>query len=107
MPKNIMTDAEVKLTGYRSGKKYPESFLSLIHIWSIDPKTGIKISSLYDGKSGRPSDESMRMFDVLVVDQFLHDGAKLHHAIDPAGGCRRKVSVFIRFNSILNPLVSR
>lgn len=35
---------------------------------SIDPKTGIKISSLYDGKSGRPSDESMRMFDVLVVD---------------------------------------
>ena len=26
MPKNIMTDAEVKLTGYLSGKKYPESF---------------------------------------------------------------------------------
>ena len=28
----------------------------------------IFVSSLYDGKSGRPSDESMRMFDVLVVD---------------------------------------
>ncbi|MBM6858891.1 IS4 family transposase, partial [Mediterranea massiliensis] len=26
MPKNITTDAEVKLTGYLSGKKYPESF---------------------------------------------------------------------------------
>ena len=35
---------------------------------SVDPKTGIKISSLYDGKSGRPSDESMHSFDVLLVD---------------------------------------
>lgn len=35
---------------------------------SVDPKTGIKISSLYDGKSGRPSNESMRTFDVLLVD---------------------------------------
>ena len=26
LPKNIMTDAEVKLTGYLSEKKYPESF---------------------------------------------------------------------------------
>ena len=26
MPRNIMTDAEVKLTGYLSEKKYPESF---------------------------------------------------------------------------------
>jgi len=29
----------------------------------------------------------------LIVDQFLHNGAKLHHAFDPAGGCRRKVSL--------------
>lgn len=35
---------------------------------SVDPQTGIKISSLYDGKSGRPSDESMRSFDVLLAD---------------------------------------
>lgn len=35
---------------------------------SVDPKTGIKISSLYDGKSGRPSDGSMHSFDVLLVD---------------------------------------
>lgn len=26
MPKNILTDAEVKLIGYTSEKKYPESF---------------------------------------------------------------------------------
>ena len=26
MPKNVLTDAEVKLTSYLSGKKYPESF---------------------------------------------------------------------------------
>lgn len=26
MPKNILTDAEVKLAGYLSEKKYPESF---------------------------------------------------------------------------------
>ena len=26
MPKNILSDAEVKLIGYTSGKKYPESF---------------------------------------------------------------------------------
>ena len=26
MPKNILTDAEVKLVGYLSEKKYPESF---------------------------------------------------------------------------------
>lgn len=26
MPKNVLTDAEVKLTGYMSEKKYPESF---------------------------------------------------------------------------------
>ncbi len=35
---------------------------------SVDSKTGIKISSLYDGKSGRPSEESMQSFDVLLVD---------------------------------------
>ena len=29
----------------------------------------------------------------LVVNQFLHNGAKLHHALNSAGGCRRKVSL--------------
>lgn len=35
---------------------------------SIDPKTGIPIRSLYDGKNGKPSAESIRSFDWLVVD---------------------------------------
>ncbi len=35
---------------------------------SVDAKTGIPILSLYTGKTPRPSDESMQMFDVLVVD---------------------------------------
>lgn len=35
---------------------------------SVDKKTGVPILSLYDGKLGRPSETSMRKFDVLVVD---------------------------------------
>ena len=35
---------------------------------STDPRTGIPIRSLYDGRTQRPSDETMRSFDVLVVD---------------------------------------
>lgn len=35
---------------------------------SVDPKTGISILSLYDGKRQQPSDETMMLFDVLVVD---------------------------------------
>lgn len=35
---------------------------------SVDPATGIPVRSLYDGRNRRPSDETMRSFDVLVVD---------------------------------------
>ncbi|MBR6416999.1 MAG: DUF1343 domain-containing protein [Bacteroidales bacterium] len=35
---------------------------------SVDEKTGVPILSLYEGGKGRPSDESMSKFDVLVVD---------------------------------------
>ena len=35
---------------------------------SVDEKTGIPIRSLYEGKSGRPSDEVMNSFDLLIVD---------------------------------------
>ena len=35
---------------------------------SVDPKTGVPILSLYDGKDRRPSEKSMRKFDILVVD---------------------------------------
>ena len=34
----------------------------------IDAKTGIRILSLYNGNTQRPSDDVMRSFDVLVVD---------------------------------------
>ncbi len=34
----------------------------------VDAKTGIPILSLYTGKTPRPSDEAMAMFDVLIVD---------------------------------------
>lgn len=35
---------------------------------SVDRKTGVPILSLYDGKPGKPSEASMRKFDLLVVD---------------------------------------
>lgn len=35
---------------------------------SVDPKTGVPILSLYDGNTGKPSAESMRKFDLLIVD---------------------------------------
>jgi uncharacterized protein YbbC (DUF1343 family) len=35
---------------------------------SVDEQTGVPILSLYDGKDGKPSEKSMKSFDVLVVD---------------------------------------
>ncbi len=35
---------------------------------SVDEKNGVPILSLYDGNLGRPSEENIRKFDVLVVD---------------------------------------
>ena len=35
---------------------------------TVDAKTGVPILSLYDGKEQRPSEASMRKFDILVVD---------------------------------------
>lgn len=35
---------------------------------SVDTKTGVPILSLYDGKEQRPSENSMRKFDILVID---------------------------------------
>ena len=35
---------------------------------SVDPKTGVPILSLYDGNLSKPSAESMKKFDVLIVD---------------------------------------
>jgi len=35
---------------------------------STDTKTGIPIRSLYEGNTGRPAEETMHSFDVLVMD---------------------------------------
>lgn len=35
---------------------------------SIDQKTGISIRSLYDGDAGKPSKESMELFDIMIID---------------------------------------
>lgn len=49
--------------GFRGGADAGEHVAS-----SIDPKTGIPIASMYDGKTRRPSDETMSRFDVIVTD---------------------------------------
>lgn len=35
---------------------------------SVDEKTGIAIRSLYDGDAGKPSKESMGLFDIMIID---------------------------------------
>jgi len=35
---------------------------------SVDLKTGVPILSLYDGNTGKPSAESMKKFDMLIID---------------------------------------
>ena len=35
---------------------------------SVDPQTGVPILSLYDGNTGKPSNESMQKFDLLIID---------------------------------------
>lgn len=35
---------------------------------SVDQKTGIPIRSLYDGDAGKPSKESVDLFDVMIID---------------------------------------
>lgn len=49
--------------GFRGDADYGEKVAS-----SVDPKTGILISSLYDGKSKKPSKKAMDMFDILIID---------------------------------------
>lgn len=49
--------------GFRGGADAGESVSS-----SVDEKTGVPISSLYDGKSMKPSRKAMSLFDVLIID---------------------------------------
>ncbi len=49
--------------GFRGGADAGESVNS-----AVDEKTGVAISSLYDGKSKKPSAKAMNLFDVLIID---------------------------------------
>lgn len=71
---------------------------------SVDAKTGVPILSLYDGKSGRPGDESMRKFDLLIVDiqdvglRFYTYYASMTRLMDACAEHNKKVLLLDRPN---------
>lgn len=71
---------------------------------SVDSKTGVPILSLYDGKSGKPSEESIRKFDLLIVDiqdvglRFYTYYASMVRLMDACAEFNRKVLVLDRPN---------
>lgn len=71
---------------------------------SVDSKTGVPILSLYDGNLGRPSDESMRKFDILIVDiqdvglRFYTYYASMVRLMDVCAQYNRKVLILDRPN---------
>ena len=85
--------------GFRGGADAGEHVKS-----SVDEKTGIPIWSLYDGKSGRPSDEKMQAFDVLLVDmqdvglRFYTYYISMLNMINASAEFSRKVIVLDRPN---------
>lgn len=85
--------------GFRGGADAGEHVKS-----SVDEKTGIPIWSLYDGRSGRPSDEKMQAFDVLLVDmqdvglRFYTYYISMLNMINASADFSRKVIVLDRPN---------
>lgn len=71
---------------------------------SVDARTGIAIRSLYDGKTKRPSAETMQSFDVLVVDmqdvglRFYTYYISMLRMMDACADFGRKVIVLDRPN---------
>ena len=71
---------------------------------SVDSKTGVPILSLYDGKLGRPSEESMRKFDLLIVDiqdvglRFYTYYASMVRLMDACAAYNRKMLILDRPN---------
>mgnify|MGYP000875258225 FL=1 len=71
---------------------------------SVDSKTGVPILSLYDGKLGRPSEESMRKFDLLIVDiqdvglRFYTYYASMVRLMDACAEYNRKMFILDRPN---------
>ena len=71
---------------------------------SVDKKTGVPILSLYNGKLGRPSNESMRKFDLLIVDiqdvglRFYTYYASMVRLMDACAEFNKKMVVLDRPN---------
>ena len=71
---------------------------------SVDEKTGVPILSLYDGNLGRPSEENIRKFDVLVVDiqdvglRFYTYYASMVRLMDTCAEFNRKMLILDRPN---------
>ena len=71
---------------------------------SVDSKTGVPILSLYDSKLGRPSEESMRKFDLLIVDiqdvglRFYTYYASMVRLMDACAEYNRKMLILDRPN---------
>ena len=71
---------------------------------SVDSKTGVPILSLSDGKLGRPSEESMRKFDLLIVDipdvglRFYTYYASMVRLMDACAEYNRKMLILDRPN---------
>ena len=69
---------------------------------SVDQKTGVPILSLYDGKLGKPSEDSMRKFDLLIVDiqdvglRFYTYYASMVRLMDACAEYNRKMLILDR-----------
>lgn len=71
---------------------------------SVDKKTGVPILSLYNGKSGKPSEASMQKFDLLIVDiqdvglRFYTYYASMVRLMDACASMNRKMLLLDRPN---------
>lgn len=71
---------------------------------SVDIETGVPIRSLYDGNLSRPSDETMRSFDLLIVDiqdvglRFYTYYASMVRLMDACAEYNRKMLILDRPN---------
>lgn len=71
---------------------------------SVDQKTGVPILSLYDGQLGKPSEDSMRKFDLLIVDiqdvglRFYTYYASMVRLMDVCAEYNRKMLILDRPN---------
>lgn len=71
---------------------------------SVDQKTGVPILSLYDGQLGKPSEDSMHKFDLLIVDiqdvglRFYTYYASMVRLMDACAEYNRKMLILDRPN---------